>query len=297
LVARIGGAHGVDTIPDDELHDQSRLYDGYGKELWTTYDKNSYFPFRYKGQAGYINDYETGLVYCWNRYYDPTIGRWITRDPIGLSGGINTYAYCEGNPIMYADPSGLVKIWVAWSPVIIPGGGYHAFILMKDEQTGEIFKIEGGPDTTADLMKLIGGGVMLDKNYVEPDGTRGGEAYSKRMSYDRILVHDDDKPLKYWIQRFITTRPNMDDIGYRPFNMGTGWTFLSPHSSRPYTHDGNSNSYIREVLDNLGLETDLQRLLYKDYIVTGKKVRFFSNKKIPWLPGWNWDPWKERDGS
>ncbi|MBA4293337.1 hypothetical protein C0431_10255 [bacterium] len=110
LVARIGGSHGLDTVPDDELHDQSRLYDGYGKELWTTYDKNSYFPFRYKGQAGYINDYETGLVYCWNRYYDPTIGRWISRDPIGLSGGINTYAYCEGNPIMYVDPTG-------WRPV------------------------------------------------------------------------------------------------------------------------------------------------------------------------------------
>ncbi|MBA4293339.1 hypothetical protein C0431_10265 [bacterium] len=25
------------------------------------------------------------MVYCWNRYYDPTIGLWITRDPIGLS--------------------------------------------------------------------------------------------------------------------------------------------------------------------------------------------------------------------
>jgi RHS repeat-associated protein len=49
---------------------------------------------------------ETGLVYYRARYYDPTIGRFTQRDPIGLQGGINQYAYVGGNPVNFADPFG-----------------------------------------------------------------------------------------------------------------------------------------------------------------------------------------------
>ncbi|MGB9430062.1 MAG: RHS repeat-associated core domain-containing protein [Gammaproteobacteria bacterium] len=48
-----------------------------------------------------------GLYYNYFRYYDPTIGRFISSDPIGLAGGINTYTYALDNPVGYADPSGL----------------------------------------------------------------------------------------------------------------------------------------------------------------------------------------------
>jgi len=68
-------------------------------------------PFGFGGQFGYYTDGETRLVLCGQRYYDPGAARWLTRDPIGLLGGVNPYAYCGNNPVGAADPSGLY-FWV-----------------------------------------------------------------------------------------------------------------------------------------------------------------------------------------
>ncbi len=48
-----------------------------------------------------------GFVYLRNRWYDPTTGRFLTQDPIGLAGGVNLYAYAGNNPITFTDPFGL----------------------------------------------------------------------------------------------------------------------------------------------------------------------------------------------
>lgn len=51
----------------------------------------------------------TGLYYYRARYYDPTIGRFISEDPKGFQAGINFYAYVGNNPINANDPSGMTK--------------------------------------------------------------------------------------------------------------------------------------------------------------------------------------------
>nr|WP_282807915.1 RHS repeat-associated core domain-containing protein [Hafnia alvei] len=65
-----------------------------------------YQPIRMQGQQ---YDEESGLHYNRHRYYDPTIGRYITQDPIGLRGGFNFYGYLL-DPMAYIDPLGLACV-------------------------------------------------------------------------------------------------------------------------------------------------------------------------------------------
>ena len=66
----------------------------------TSFILNTRFP-------GQHYDAETGLHYNYFRYYDPSTGRYITPDPIGLAGGINTFGYVGGNPLIRYDALGL----------------------------------------------------------------------------------------------------------------------------------------------------------------------------------------------
>lgn len=54
-------------------------------------------------------DFETGLVYFGHRYYDPSIQRWLSKDPLYQDMN-NLYTYCFNNPLRYMDPDGRFTI-------------------------------------------------------------------------------------------------------------------------------------------------------------------------------------------
>jgi len=103
----------IDYIHTDHLGTPQKMTDSGQSLVW---DGATSDPFLF-GQLpispamnlrlpGQYFDSETGLHHNGMRDYDPTLGRYIESDPIGLAGGINTYAYAGGNPLKWTDPTG-----------------------------------------------------------------------------------------------------------------------------------------------------------------------------------------------
>ena len=84
---------------------QDFRFDAFGNQLDTggVGDGGVHNPFRFRG-LGYYDDH-TGFHYLRNRFYDPTVGRFINEDPIRW--GLNWYCYAMQNPLMFIDPLGL----------------------------------------------------------------------------------------------------------------------------------------------------------------------------------------------
>lgn len=93
------------------------LYGPWGEEAATTGEIPA--RFRFHGQWGVQSD-PNGLVLMGARYYHPGLRRFASSDPIGMAGGINTYAFVENNPVTFVDPSGL---WVGVDDAIFTAGG------------------------------------------------------------------------------------------------------------------------------------------------------------------------------
>ncbi|MFM8330275.1 MAG: RHS repeat-associated core domain-containing protein, partial [Candidatus Methylumidiphilus sp.] len=81
---------------------QQMDYDEFGNVLLDT--NPGFQPF---GFAGGLYDRDTGLVRFGARDYEAGVGRWTSKDPIGLAGGINTYEYAQNKPQTLIDFSGL----------------------------------------------------------------------------------------------------------------------------------------------------------------------------------------------
>jgi len=79
-------------------------YDSFGKVLLDT--NPGFQPFGFKSG---LYDPDTGLVHFGARWYDSVTGRWISKDPILLAGGLNLYAFCGNDPVNFSDPWGLCE--------------------------------------------------------------------------------------------------------------------------------------------------------------------------------------------
>jgi RHS repeat-associated protein len=153
-------------IHTDQLNSPRVITNGTGQAVWTWLNDD---PFGYNapnenpsGQgtftcnlrfAGQYFDRETNLHYNYLRDYDPWIGRYSESDPIGLIGGVNTYAYVAGDPVTSSDRLGLMGFGGSGRA----GGSYTPFT------GGRMDPVPSGlpGDPVGDSMVIAGGSVAV----------------------------------------------------------------------------------------------------------------------------------------
>jgi len=163
-------------FPQNHLSTPQFITDGAGATVWEARFKsfgeadiqNSQIAnaIRFPGQ---YFDGETSLHYNYFRDYDPVTGRYIEQDPVGIEGGINLYAYVDGNPVNRGDPKGLGSG---------SGGPYHppAGVRTKCTPADSCPQIKG---KMAVLMRMINSHQGWDWHNPPP---RGGGRHSQEIA-------------------------------------------------------------------------------------------------------------------
>ncbi|OYU69721.1 MAG: hypothetical protein CFE28_06720 [Alphaproteobacteria bacterium PA2] len=139
-----------------------------------------------------------GLHQNWFRNYDPTLGRYIEADPLGIDAGQNPYAYVDGRPTEYSDPEGLII------PLIIEGalvgggidlglqllnnGGHFECVNWKQVGKEALIGAAFGGIAEVGSLALVGKEFTIAKNLrIAPFGNRTGHPTGELPHYHRSV--------------------------------------------------------------------------------------------------------------
>jgi RHS repeat-associated protein len=261
----------------------TRVYDAFGAELSATGTWKG--PFGYAGGFGYQED-SSGLKLLGHRYYDPTTGRFLSRDR--AKDGRNWYIYCDNNPLNASDPRGLAKVYVAWRKIpaveegaVAGAGGYligghiggvvgglvranHVYLIIEDEKTGEVWTVGGGPehqDRPWNFGKIVDRSGPANEDNFETLGSR------KDIPANAILIRDDELRGQEWYDKAHNIGEEIEaaDLPYDPASQ-------------------NSNSFLYTVLARAGLLDEWESSDRKGELDTNAGSSFPGGRV--WTPGW-----------
>lgn len=168
---------------------ERREFEPYGRQLDSTPLKDG------PGFTGHVTDAATGLVYMQQRYMDPQIGRFLSRDEVTAYEkpltNFNAYAYANSNPYRFTDPDGRDGVPVVFpdykitvGPFKVPGLG-HAGVLLIDNKSGTTKYYEYGRYDKA--------GMGVVRNIPVSNVTMGKDGKPTPQSMQKVLGQISDK--------------------------------------------------------------------------------------------------------
>jgi len=150
-------------------------------------------PIRYRG---YYYDTETGYYWLQTRYYSPEWKRFINADALFIAGNpltaSNMYAYCDGNPVMYVDPSGMnAVVRAAWK------AAFNGNILPKEEALINAYPIQASMAIMFAGMAMIAALVNYGGGTGKNDDTKGNAFMHAHWSFMMTVFLGVDMAMKF----------------------------------------------------------------------------------------------------
>lgn len=172
------------------------FYHPFGKVLAKTGTTAN--PYLFAGALGVEQD-ETGLNYMRARYYDPIIGRFISKDPLGLAAGVNQYGYGNNNPMRFTDPSGLCLWDFCVAEVYIAATAYvTALVTSPDLQADINFIAYDASEWSNDHSFMNGLALVMDSAAALIPGVTGAGSTTRSIgkSVDQVVNNMIDGGVK-----------------------------------------------------------------------------------------------------
>ena len=148
-------------------------------------------------------DAESGYYQVRNRYLHPTLGRWMSRDPIGYQGGLNLYAYCGNGPTNCVDPMGLGPNDFSLSGTLTvspPSSGSPAYFLGN----------HGGEESSAGIIAMGASATHLASDAAQESGRflMDGNLYKAGYYGNQYVASSDVAAAK------LATSTTLDVVGH-----------------------------------------------------------------------------------